>query len=215
MRKMTLIMMLGLSSAVSREAFAIVGAEVLAGQRSTSFSGNDESERMNATEVQASVHVDPIPLVPFALGLYYITHDYKPKDDGDVFAAKDFSGSQLGAQVYVWLPLKPTDFSLFAKAGYSFWGEYEALNHTSETDVEGVTADVEGKLKSTGTRLALGMKWSPIALVSALLQFDYAIDTLEFEEIKIDGQKQSDLVKDQDKIDGKSYSVLLGFQVGF
>lgn len=175
----------------------------------------NESENVNASEVQLAAHVDPIPLVPVALGVYYINHDYDTKKDGDVFQLKELKGSQIGAELYAWIPLKPTNFSIFGKLGYSFYGRYAgSSNALPQTNADGkiIEVDYDLDLKMTGTKVGLGLKWSPIALVSALLEVDYAQEKWDVEEIKIAGAEVNS--DDVDSIDAKSWTILLGAQVG-
>jgi hypothetical protein len=208
-------MVLMVSGIYSSSAYAIFDAQLLYGHRRTTFESKSHSETLGASEVQLAAHLDPIPFVPVALGLYYINHAYNPEKDGDVYKLDELKGSQIGAEIYAWLPILSTNFSLFGKFGYTFWGEYEGSNKAllitdGNTTIAAGKTDVD--LKMTGMKLGVGLKWSPIALVSALIEADYQQEKWEFDEIKIAGNKAS--TAGFDDIDAKGWTILIGAQVG-
>jgi len=196
----------------SVSAYAIFDGQLLLGKRYSTYTTEGNSDTGDGTEVTLAAHVDPIPLVPVAIGAYYTMVDYKLDDDGDAFALDTFSGGHMGVELMAWTPALFANLSLFAKAGYTFYGSYTgedndyALGDGSFTDLE-----AEYNLKN-GTKFGAGIKWSPIFLVSALLEVDFTSEKIELDKLKAAGQTYSST---KVKTDVKSTSVLLGVSAGF
>jgi hypothetical protein len=63
-------------SVFSTSSFALVDGQVLVGKRNVDLKTDGETEKASSTSVNLSAHVDPIPLVPVAFGLYLDTNNY-------------------------------------------------------------------------------------------------------------------------------------------
>ena len=124
-----------LGIAFSTNSFALFDAQVLVGNRSAKFEAEGQSKNVNAIDYEVSAHLSPIPLVPVGLGLSYNYLTYNPGDNA--LNLDNVTGSELAAELYVWLPLpfiKP-----YVKAGYVFSGSYEMdiLTGSAKYDTSG------------------------------------------------------------------------------
>jgi len=217
MRSLHITLAAGTFFLLSPAAFALVDGQLEIGKRSAKFSTDDYSESMGGTEVELAVHVDPIPLIPVAAGLYLINQKYDPDKDGDVLANDSFSGSQIGIEVMAWLPIPLYDLEPYAKLGYSFFGAYtgSASSRTAIIDNAEVTGKSETEYSLTGVHYGVGIRWNVIPLVGLLFEVDLASETLELTKYSVGGE---DL--DLDDIDAEdvavsSNAILIGAEVGF
>ncbi len=195
----------------SASAYALFDGQLLFGQRSSKFEtkSTSQSDSETGTELGIAFHVDPIPFVPVAVGFYYNSLSYDFGSSNHTFM-DDFTGDQLGIELMAWTPSLIYDLSLFAKAGYTFYGSYAGENKNYDGG-DGITAKLEGEYKhENGTKFGAGLMWSPIAFVSLILEFDYSDDNINLDSIKVDGAK-TDFDVD---ISVKSTSILLGVAAG-
>jgi hypothetical protein len=206
--KFSLLMVFVLNSS---SAFALFDGQLLIGQRRTAFSGNANSETINSSEVQLAAHVDPIPLIPVSFGAYYLMHDYSVSKDGDVFSLSELKGSQIGLEVSAWLNIPTFDLNPYAKIGYTLLGNYKG-NYDNQVISADLTANVEQDFLVKGTKLAAGLKWSPIAIVSGLFEVNYATEVWSLDELRYNGSKIN--TDDVDDIDAKAWTILVGVEAG-
>lgn len=188
---------------LSSQAQAFVDAQALIGQRSATIEGNNVSDKATATEVNLSVHIDPIPLVPVSFGGYLSTLDYDTDADGDLRAAT-LKGTEAGLEVMAWLPMVPV-ITPYAKLGLPVYSVFKA--DLIDTDpVTNVTREIPAVMKSSGLHLGIGAMWSPLPLVAILAQVDLGTQKMKVEEV--DGQDPN-----VDDFDYKSTGFLLGVRV--
>jgi hypothetical protein len=190
----------------SASAFAIIDGQLLVGKGSTEAKATSGSESISSTDVKIAGHVDPIPLVPVAFGLYGLKQEFDSNKSGSHFGFKSFSGMQIGLEVMAWFPLDIKEITPYAKLGYSIYGPY-----TYKMDQASRSVEIDYSQK--GLHLTAGLRWSPLVLISGLLEFDYAKTTLTPDTAKIDGQK--DDINNYKSVDLTAMTILIGAQVGF
>ena len=183
--------------------YSIFDAQLLGGQRTATLTPDGGNKTtITGNEVQASVHLDPIPLVPIAFGLGVAVPSYT-KGTTD-FTFDTFKGEELSFEVMGWLPTPGVSISPFIKLGYVFSGTYEA-KYKTVLAVDGTTT-----YKVSGTDIAVGLNWSPLPLLGFLLEVDKRMETLKADKVEIGGLSMA--VTGNTKND--SLSVLLGVKVG-
>lgn len=178
---------------VSSNALALFDAQLAVGSRKASIDGDSST----ASEIQLSLHLSPIPLLPVAGGFYLLKHDYS--DD-------DLTGTQLGLEVMAWLPFDIANLTVFGKLGIGLNGAYKV----KDLDFgDGVPVDVTQKV-SSAQKMSVGVKWSPLVLVSLLAQLDYFSEkwTPDFD---LNG---SNLKPDDSALKVSGTSFLVGVEVG-
>lgn len=149
----------------SAPAVALVSFELAVGpkQYTTDDTAGDKL-KVSATTLSASVHFDPIPLVPIAFGPVYSVSsldesDYSPRPDSGA------SVWELGLEVKGWIPFVPV-VTPYAKLRYVVKSVYDLDFKDSNLDA---TEDV------SGYHLLFGVEYGVIPLLSAILELDAAV----------------------------------------
>ena len=144
---------------MSSQSFALIEGQLLIGQRSASTGdGAGGTIDYSGMENKISVYLDPIPLIPVGFGLTMASIAF---DDTD--AVKDIKGTETSLDLTAWLPLGIAGFKPYAKIAYIVSGEY------SFTDIaSGISSDS----KTSGTKFAAGVKYSPLPLVGFMLEVE-------------------------------------------
>jgi len=198
MKKGFLTLILGILF-VSSEGFALIHGQALVGQRKLKVKSGGESR--TGQEFKLAVHLDPIPLVPIGFGAYLSATDY------DVPApVKSFLGTEIGLEVTAWLPVGIVGLTPYAKLGYTFMGGYVR-------EVESTDGSYKILMKPSGTRIAAGLKWSPLPLIALLFELEQTEIALKQDKIK----SSSDLTGiDLGVADLKteSFGILVGVELG-
>ncbi len=190
---------------ISQMASAIASLQLEFGRRSGKEKmASDTSESVTGTEISVSAYLDPIPLVPVGFGLNYAMDTYS------VTMAKhnlsELKGYTLAPEITAWLPL--LDIKPFIKLGYILLGAYTGK---SDYTVLSTTTSYDLLYQSSGLRYSAGLKYSPVPLVSLLLEFNLANEKVKPHEIKIGGV---DLTSSLTSYDFNSTAILLGVEVG-
>lgn len=192
-----------LSFLITSPSMALIDAQALVGKRNGTMKlSNEGSKDVSGSEVKLAVHVDPIPLVPIAFGVYMATANYD-----DVGSLKSLKGSEFGAEVMAWLPLGVAGFKPYVKIGYTPIGAYTGDYQISNTKVSTAWG-------ASGTRIAGGIKWSPLPLMALMFEVEQASIKLDFDEIKDAANipEGTSLPNDDSEISG--LGVFLGLEVG-
>jgi hypothetical protein len=184
---------------MSSQALALVDGQLLVGQRSTSFDA-DSSLDVSGQQVTIAAHLDPIPLVPVGFGAYLNTIDF----DGDG-SVSGIQGGEIGIEATAWLPLDVAGLTPYAKLGYTLAGGY-----VFDYELAGGQT-FKSLYNPKGTRLAAGVKWSPLPLVA--LMFEVAQSDLELSFDKLEDVPTS-VTATQSDLDASGLGVLLGVEVG-
>jgi hypothetical protein len=163
---------------MSNLAFAIFDAQVLVGQRSGTAVKGSTSSDLSGTEIQATFHIDPIPLVPVAVGLYANQATYEP----DVFDFDKLTGLEVGFQAYAWLPIGIAGFKPYAKVGYPL---FSAIKADKNLTVGADTYTVSAVMETAGPHIAAGASWKPVPLLpmSILIEVDIGRQTMTSKDI--------------------------------
>jgi len=186
----------------SNKALGLIDGQILAGKRWYSFElGEGSPLKVSATSIDVAAHVDPIPLIPIAIGvgLSSIT------PSSDEFGGTTTTMMQVGLDIQAWIPLIPV-ITPYVRLRNPFLGEFKV---TGQDLGGGNTA--EGTYKLVGPEAQAGIKLSLIPLVKLLIQVGKSLDTLEISDYKVNGVK-----KDPPTIGKTSgMSAHLGLEVGF
>jgi hypothetical protein len=159
--------------------YSIIDVEALVGNRTEKIKPqNGESSSLDAQEMKAAVHIDPIPLVPVAFGIAFTSLDFK--DDSTHFRFDSLKGTEISAEVKAWLPT-PLDIDPYARLGYTLAGAYKAS----------ITGPLNQKItqtyKPSGLDLALGINWQPLPLLGILFEIDMRTNDLDAEAVNVAG----------------------------
>ncbi|SMF40655.1 hypothetical protein [Pseudobacteriovorax antillogorgiicola] len=152
---------------MSSQSYGLIEGQILVGQRSASIDFSDTSYDFSGTETKMSVYLDPIPLVPVGFGLTMANVDLG--EDGLVSGLK---GSEISVDVTAWLPIGIAGLKPYAKLAYVVSGEYTRTLASVDTDLD-----------ASGTKLAAGLKYSPIPLVGLMLEVEKSTIELEADGI--------------------------------
>lgn len=191
---------------IQSSAFALINGEVLVGKRNYTLKPNAEGEKdvdLGATEFQAAVFLDPIPLVPVAFGAVLSSQTFEDKD-----SLKDMSALTAGLSVKAWFPL--TDFEPYAKLTYIVYGKGKA-----KIDL-GNSQSMDATYSISGLHLAAGLSWSPLPLVAILAEVDLgSADKWEGDDLTGVPTEYAGLFDKSDlDNDANSMGFLVGVQVG-
>ncbi len=202
----TVVVMFGALSLSMPQAMAFVDAQALIGQRNATFETDNVSDEATGTEVNLSVHLDPIPLVPVSFGAYVALLDYQTDKDGDM-AMKSLKGTEGGLELMAWLPMVPV-ITPYAKLGFPLYSAFKGDIRSADV-VTGVESELAAVYKTSGLRLGVGAMWSPLPLLSVMAQVDFGTQKMKLE--KLNDQKVSGAGTESDY---KSTAFLLGVRVG-
>lgn len=180
---------------MSSEAFAVFDAQLLLGQRSGEVNDSDAKSQ----EVGVAVHVDPIPAVPVAFGLYANSISFEDSDNG---YASGFSGLEAGVQVYAWFPIGIAGLKPYGKLGIPL---YSAIK--GDQDVSGTSSDLV--METSGMHINFGVGYSPLPLMAILFEVGLGQQKIKAKDIEVAGQTFS-----FDEEDYNTTAFLLGVEVG-
>ncbi|MFW7381436.1 MAG: hypothetical protein ACOH5I_21685 [Oligoflexus sp.] len=184
---------------VSSEGYALIHGQALVGQRKLKPSGGDE---ITGQEFKLAVHLDPIPLVPVGFGAYLSATNFDAPE-----GMSSYQGSEIGLELTAWSPVDLLGLTPYAKLGYTILGGYVA-----EVDVDAL-GSVKFLSTPSGTRLAAGLKWSPLPLVALMLELEQTDIKLKSDKIKASAGIDTSNYTMSD-VDTSSFGILLGVEVG-
>jgi hypothetical protein len=201
-QKTLLTTLIGASSFLTApSAFGLIDTQILTGKRWYNFEVDDQpSKNVNATSIDLAVHVDPIPLIPVAIGVGISSISPSADDLG----GSATSMLQMGLDVQAWIPLIPV-ITPYVRFRYPFMGE---LKITDSSEGEGKTK--EGTYKLTGPAFDAGVKFSVLPFVKLLVQVGQSMDSIEISDYRINGVKQANPGSGQ----AHGTSALVGLEVG-
>jgi hypothetical protein len=153
---------------VTAPAQAFVDVELSAGKRS----GTYDSKAITSSTVQMAAHLDPIPLVPVAFGLRMISDSYSTTmaDQG----IKSLTSTAIVPEIAAWLPLG--DLKPFARVGYTVVSAYKGT-------VEILGTNISVPMTGSGPRIAVGIQWSLLPLISLTAALEHSGETLTLKAI--------------------------------
>lgn len=189
---------------MSTPSYALFDAQLLIGSRS----GDVDDSEFNSSDFTLAAHVDPIPLVPVAFGVYLnqTTWDVNAADHG----FSEGTGLEAGLQVYAWLPIGIAGLKPYAKLGLPI---YSAHKFDGSMELLGESVDYSTVAQTSGTHLSFGASWSPVPLlpVAVLLEVDVGSQKFETIEATAGGSDLDDALTTSDY---SSTSFLVGVQAG-
>lgn len=187
-------------SVISSPAMAFIGGQLLIGQRTTKFENSSTDKTLKGSEMQASLHLDPIPLIPISFGLKLSQITFKEKDNYKA------DGLEIAPEVMAWLPIDIANLTFFAKVGYTAYGVYVT---ESETTAVGATVKYKMAYKPSGTRISVGAIWSPLPLIGVLAEYEITNHKLAFDKIKTGTETDSSKID----LDANGTAILIGARV--
>lgn len=179
-------------------ALALVSAQMTVGMRAAKSDGNT----YNANEYAISGFLDPIPLVPVAVGATMAVQNW----DKDDFGASKATGSELTLDVKGWVPMVPI-ITPYAKLSYVVVG---AMVVEQDLEWEGATVPAKQTKSTSGTHLTLGAQYGILPLVSAVFEYGIGTEKIKTDDVSIAGYPYS---SSSESWNSNSYSV--GVNVGF
>jgi hypothetical protein len=191
----------------SSSSFALIDAQLEVGQRNATWEQDSTSTKTSSQVLRASVHLDPIPLVPvsFGLGAYSETWKVNATDHG-LTSLQSFT---VTPEVLAWIPLG--DLRPFARLGYSILSGYsgKAALGTGAAATTGTMA-----LAGSGLHLGAGLEWNipVVPLLSIIGGLEYASERVKLAKDKVGDVDVSATYK---PINLKSTAILVGVKVGF
>ncbi len=190
--------------AMSTPALAIFDATAQYGMLSGSYTseGTDAVKLKNGSVIRAGLHIDPIPLVPIAFGVYVDKSTFEIEDSGyDAIA-----GLEGGVQLYAWFPISLASLKPYAKISYPLYSKGLA-----ENDLLSSTFSTSGPHVGFG----VGYKLIPGLPVALNLEFDIGKQTMEFDATELKTEIAG-TVTTSEKTSGdySTTSIFLGVEVG-
>ena len=192
----------------SGTSFALFDGEVLVGKRWYKFeTAGDTGNNVVSQEVNAAVHLDPIPLIPIGFGLGAIAGDLEGKDFGDqnVSEAKLL---EIDLEVKAWIPMVPV-VTPYVKVKVPLSAKLAMKG--KEADATG--ADYAAVYKLTGMHLNAGILYPVVPLVKIVFEVGKSTQKRELEEYKVASVKTS--LSNVKKENTNSDNFLVGVQIGF
>lgn len=199
-RHLAKVALIGAVAFSASPAMALIHGQGLVGKRWFTMEGNGGEATFSSQAYSLAVHLDPIPLIPVAAGVSANMFNLN-KDD---LHADEAAGTTIDFEVIAWVPMVPV-VTPYVKLGMPIYSAF-AIDRTSGTAKEKGVYDV------SGYSIDLGIKYSPIPLVSVILQAGKGMHKLEQSEFKVDGVEQA---KDTTKFDLNSDAFMIGVEVGF
>lgn len=190
---------------VGSPAFALFDGELSVGQRTGTWkTSGDSGKSLSSSTIELAAHLDPIPLVPVSFGVRFISDAYDAKiaDHG----IKSLTSTAIVPEVTAWLPLG--DLKPFGRIGYTAASAYKG---TAETTVAGASISGSVAYQSTGPRIAAGVEWSLLPLVSLTAAYELSTETISMSEGKIGSVDIKTGAKD---INFVSTAILIGAKAG-
>lgn len=182
--------------AYASSAWAFIGVQAQMGKRQGQMGSDASKVSFKGTELDLSAQLDPVPLVPIAVGAS-VTYQTLTFDNPNI--VDDFKGFLVSPFVSAWIP-NPTDFTPFARIGYTVYGR---LSGTGDGE-----AKAEYAIK--GPCLSLGLRYSLLPLISLLGEYQVANQTAEPVSVKKAG---IDILDESKSVSFKSQSILVGVMV--
>lgn len=155
-----------------------------AGMKASTVADGESSE-LSGYELGGSLHVDPIPLLPVALGW---SMAWSRQMGGGV--VREVVGYELAMEIVGWysFAVGRNNLSPYVKAGQAIFGAYR---------VKG--ADGSAKYAPRGLRLTAGLRWDLLFRFGLLFEVEKA---------------QGSLSGDERSFDADSLGLLVGWQTG-
>ena len=180
----------------SGPALALIEGELSVGNRSGDFSGKS----LSGTTIELAGHLDPIPLVPVSFGVRVVNDTFNPSVADHSF--KSLSATAIVPEVAAWFPFG--DIKPFARLGYTLVSAYKG---TMETTVLSSTVSGDVAYKSTGVRMAAGVNYSVLPLISVSAAFEQSTEKLSVSEKLSGATMESDF-------DFKNSALIVGIKAG-
>jgi Outer membrane protein beta-barrel domain len=189
-----------LSWTFASSAWALIDAQVEVGARSGTFEAAGGSKTLNATTIEAAGHLDPIPLVPVSFGLRLISDTYQATTESH--GVKSLTSYSVAPEVTAWFPFG--DLKPFARLGYTVFSQYTGTATVGTTD--GTV-----KFKSMGLRVAAGVEWDLLPLISLTGAVERSSEKLSMTSGTING---FDIKASSTDTNYNNNALLVGVKVG-
>ena len=179
---------------------AVFDGQVMVGSRTMDMSSSGNLTSYSGVELQLAGHVDPLPAIPFSIGVNLNPTTYRGKIPG---YAPTFDMNRLSAAVDVmtWLPL-PIGFSPYARISLIAFGTLS---------VSGSVAGqaFEANYDLGGYSLALGVNYPFLPLLSFLAEYNISNESAETSTVKLGGTNTG---KQSMNLEGTA--LLIGIELG-
>lgn len=202
---------------VSTGAFALVEAEISAGQRTQKFlydttTETGKSKAASGSEITASLLVDPFPMFPIGFGLTVqsstidttkvteaMVNDMITESGGDgmfdVTAKTSVSTLLYGPVVKIWAPtpfVKPYLKFAYLMGNGATKVDLDYQTKTGVSPILGSTMKGSQKYSQNGTDLDLGLGFSPIKFFTLFLEYAIHTGTSKVTDQTLDNTDTSD-----------------------
>ncbi len=226
---------------VTTSAYGVVEFELFAGSRASSFgvdkssvtteedsdstasesSSSEEtkkaSSKYSGAEFGFAAYVQPVPLVPVAIGLSAMQQNFKG-NEGDM--NETISGLSSAVVLTAWGPLG--QFQPFVKASYDIYSDHKYTAQYDESRIlsmdpdEKVPTKIQLDGKMTGYHGAVGIRYRAVPTLGFFLQADYGSEKFESNRISVMQENWGLVAESEDlpKFKLESLSMLLGVNVG-
>jgi hypothetical protein len=192
----------------SGTSFALFDGEVLVGKRWYKWENSaGTSYNVASQEVNAAVHLDPIPIIPIGFGLGAIAGDLQSEDFGGL-GVSEAKLVELDLEVKAWIPMVPI-VTPYVKVKVPLSAKLAIKG--KEAGATG--ADYAEVYKLTGMHLNAGILYPVIPLVKIVFEVGKSTQKRELEERKVASIKES--LANVKKENTNSDNFLVGIQIGF
>ena len=194
----------GLLASVTTPAFALFDAQVMVGKRWYEQEVAGETHGLQAQQISVAAHVDPLPVIPIAVGVGINNMMLNTKDLGeDIDSASVF---EAGVEVMAWIPMVPV-ITPYGRLHVPVTGKYVVKG---KIEAAGASADYAETATVSGYHLNVGAKYAPLPLVKLLFEVGMSTQKFKPDEVKVGGTVQPK----GDETDLKSKTFLIGVEVG-
>ncbi len=195
----------------STAALAFVDAQGLVGRRWYKI-GTDPATKVSSQEIAVAAHLDPIPLIPVAIGARIGAGTLDTTQLKGIYSASSIdSGAVLeaGLDLMAWVPLVPI-ITPYVRLNIPVYGTWLVKGKLLDTALLSVPFQREAKI--SGTQLSVGAKYSVLPLVKVLFEANYGKESWKPTSVKVNNVTVD---SDSKTYTLDSQAVFLGVEVGF
>lgn len=197
--------------------FALIEGQVFMGWDQGSFSGSlihADTSAVQGRGLSASIFVDPIPLIPLALGLVgnLVNDELRDGENNKISS----TGHSYSAELMLSSPVSFSGLLPYLKAGRLLAGRY-AMTHEikNATTIAGTRAEAGSEaaysLSPEGYSLSLGLKYKLLPTINLLAEARIKKEVLNVDSVVIAGKALAASVPAEEQ---KMLTLLVGASLG-
>jgi hypothetical protein len=194
----------------STAALAFFDAEGLVGRRWYNI-GTDTPTKVSSQEIAVAAHIDPIPLVPIAIGARIAAGTLDTTQLKGIYSASSIDTGavmEAGLDVMAWIPLVPI-ITPYVRLNIPVYGTWLVKGKLIDTALLSVPFERDAKI--SGTQISVGAKYSVLPLVKVLFEANYGKESWKSNAVKVNNVT---LENDSKTYTLDSQAIFVGVEVG-